>query len=211
MLRLTILFWLVLSGPLWAGAWPRGKGNVFASGYTYAVPSGTYTGLYGEWGLTDKLTLGIDVGRGVSGQDKAVAFLRAPLIAPLAGHRFAWEIGAGRIAGDTVIRPGLSWGKGLDWAGRSGWVALDTVAELRTNSLAVDAKADLTLGLNINDARKLMVQIQAGAQFGDTPFLRIVPSMTFALSDRSQVEFGISQSLRGDYETGIKAALWWQF
>ena len=155
--------------------------------------------------------MGVDVGRGVSGQDKAVLFLRAPLIAPNAGHHFAWEIGAGRIAGDSVIRPGLSWGKGVDWAGRSGWIALDTVAELRFGSLAVDAKADLTLGLNINEARKLMVQVQAGAQFGDAPFLRIVPSMTFALSDRSQVEFGISQSLRGDYETGIKAALWWQF
>ena len=211
MLRLALCVFLLCSGPVWAGAWPRGKGNVFVAASTYAVPSGAYTGIYAEWGVTGRLTLGLDIGRGVSGQDKAVVFLRGPLIAPRAGHHLAWELGAGMIAGDRVLRPGLSWGKGADLAGRSGWVALDLLTEIRIRTAAIDTKADVTLGLNINDARKIMLQLQMGAQFGDEPFLRLVPSMTFAVGKRGQVEIGLSQSLRGDFETGLKAAYWINF
>lgn len=211
MLRLAMILWVVLSGPAVAGAWPRGKGNVFIAGSTYVVPGGTYTGMYAEWGVTDRLTFGVDLGRGVSGQDKAVAFLRLPLLHSRNGHRVAWELGAGVIADNTVIRPGISWGKGIDWAGRSGWAALDIVAEMRTQTLAMDTKADLTLGLTINDTRKIMLQLQAGAQHGDEPFLRLVPSLAFALSDRTMIEIGISQSLLGQRETGLKAAVWFTF
>lgn len=211
MLRLAMILWMVLSGPSFAGAWPRGKGNVFVAGSTYIMPGGTYAGIYAEWGLSDRLTLGLDLGRGVSGQEKAIVFARAPVIETRNGHRIAWEVGAGVIAEHTVIRPGLSWGKGIDWAGRSGWAALDLAVEVRTQTLAIDAKADLTLGLTITDARKIMVQLQAGAQHGDDPFLRLVPSVTFALSDRTKLEIGISQSLLGQGETGIKAALWFTF
>ncbi|MFD1511546.1 hypothetical protein [Lacimonas salitolerans] len=211
MLRLAMIIWLLLSCPALAGAWPRGKGNVFVASSTYVLPSGAYTGLYAEWGVTERLTLGLDLGRGVSGQDKAVAFVQAPLIRPVAGHHFAWQIGAGVIAGDTVIRPGLSWGKGIDWAGRSGWAALDAVAEVRTETLAIDYKADLTLGLTLSDARKIMLQLQTGEQHGDDPFLRVVPSVTFALSRRARLEIGLSQSLQGARETGLKAAIWVAF
>ena len=211
MLRLAIMLWLALASPLAAGAWPRGKGSAFAVGYTYVLPSGAYSGIYGEWGMTDRLTLGVDVGRGVSGQDKSVAFVRAPLWSPGWGHRFAVEIGAGRIAGHDVLRPGLSYGKGFDWAGRAGWIALDTVAEIHVDTLAVDGKADLTLGLSVNEHRKLLLQLQGGLQYGDEPFLRLVPSMTFTLSDRMRLELGLSQSLRDDRETGLKAAVWLEF
>lgn len=211
MLRLAIMMWVMLSTPLVAGAWPRGKGDVFVVGYSYLVPSGTYSGIYGEWGLNDRLTFGLDLGRGVSGREKAILFLRAPLWSPGKGHRFAVELGAGRIAGRDVLRPGLSYGKGFDWAGRTGWVALDAVAEIHTETLVIDGKADLTLGLSVNENRKLMIQLQAGAQFGDAPFLRVVPSMTFAVSDRMKLEIGLSQSLRGHREAGIKAAIWLEF
>ena len=107
MLRLAIMLWLALSPPLLAGAWPRGKGNVFAVGYSYVLPSGAYSGIYGEWGMTDRLTLGVDVGRGVSGQDKSVAFVRAPLWSPGRGHRFAVELGAGRIVLNTTEDEGF--------------------------------------------------------------------------------------------------------
>lgn len=92
MLRLAMIIWLLLSCPALAGAWPRGKGNVFVASSTYVLPSGAYTGLYAEWGVTERLTLGLDLGRGVSGQDKAVAFVQAPLIRPVAGHHFARNV-----------------------------------------------------------------------------------------------------------------------
>ncbi len=211
MLRVIVMIWLVATGPAWAGAWPRGKGNVFVTTSTYVTQMGTYTGIYAEWGASDRLTFGLDVGRGVSGEDKAVVFMRLPMLGRLSSHTFAWEIGVGEIAGEKVLRPGLSWGKGFDFAGRAGWAALDTVAELRIDTLATDLKADLTLGLTITDRRKVMMQVQAGVQDGDEPFLRLVPSITFGLSERAKMELGFTHDLFGVQDTGVKAALWYEF
>ncbi|MCM2561727.1 hypothetical protein M8756_04510 [Lutimaribacter sp. EGI FJ00015] len=211
MLRLAVIFWLMMAGPLWAGAWPRGKGNVFVTALTYLTQNGTYSGIYAEWGLTDRLTLGLDVGHGVSGEEKAVAFLRLPMLERLSNHEFAWELGLGEIAGEKVIRPGLSWGKSVELAGRPGWIAVDSVAEMRTETLATDYKADLTLGLTVTDRRKIMMQFQAGVQSGDEPFLRLVPSITFGLSNRTQLEIGLTHDLLGVRDTGIKAAVWYEF
>jgi hypothetical protein len=46
MLRLALIMWLIWAGPLWSGAWPRGKGNVFVATSTYVAPDAAYTGLY---------------------------------------------------------------------------------------------------------------------------------------------------------------------
>jgi hypothetical protein len=155
--------------------------------------------------------LGLDIGRSVAGRDKAIVFLRGPIVNDLAGHYLSWDIGLGRIAGEPVVRPGLSWGRGLTFAGRSGWAAIDMLAEMRLVTHEVDYKADLTLGIDLSDRRKLMLQVQSGVQAGDEPFVRLVPSVVFRLSRRTLFEFGITQDMRGARATGIKAALWLEF
>lgn len=211
MLRVLIMLCVLAAPPLNAGAWPRGKGDVFASALSYTAAGQTYSGIYLEYGLTDRLTLGLDLGRGVSGRNKAVAFLRLPLMKPRKGHNLAWELGVGQIANHPVLRPGLSWGKGVSVAGKNGWLSADILSELSLDTGQADHKIDLTFGLNVTDRHKAMVQLQAGAQWGDAPFLRVVPSVVFDIGQTTKFEFGVTQSLRGDYETGVKLALWMTF
>lgn len=211
MLRLLCLLAILWAPQATAGAWPRGKDRVFVSALTYATQLDSYTGIYAEWGMSDRLTFGVDIGRAVSGKEKVVLFLHRPLDLPLGAARLSFGIGAGQIAGQTVLRPGLSWGRGITLGDRVGWLALDLIAEVDTDSRSVDAKSDATFGLSWTDRITAMLQLQGALEQGDEPVLRVVPSLAFDMGQGKKVEFGLTQSLRGPRETGIKLALWLDF
>ena len=214
---LALALTLLLPGLAAAGAWPREKGTGFASATSYLswaqdyttwvsyAPAARYDTLYLEYGLTDRWTVGLDLGRSVSGGTKLVAFVRYPLGERL-GIQIAPELGIGQIEGKTVIRPGLSLGKGV----ARGWAAADFAAELFPETGNADAKLDLTLGMNLG-ARRAMVQFQTGQQTGDEAFLRIVPSVTTPLGKRFDLELGVSYGVLGDTSMGLKLGLWTEF
>ena len=211
MLRLALCLVMLAAAPLHAGAWPRGKGKAFVSALTYATEFDTYTGLYAEWGVSDRLTFGLDLGRAVSGNAKAVGFLRLHMGDDSRRTRLAWEMGLGRIDGRAVLRPGVNWGRGLRLAGRDGWVAADSVAEVFLDTGEIDVKTDLTFGLALTARQSAMIQLQAGARHGDDPFLRLVPSVVSDIGRNTRLELGITQSLLGARETGVKLAVWMAF
>ncbi len=217
MLR-AVIFFLMMAGPAFAGAWPRGKGNVFMTFSAYGtamhdLAGSAYGGLYLEYGLSDKLTMGVDAGHGVSGLSKTIIFLSYPILSTENGHRFAAELGMGEIAGDPVLRPGLSYGRGFSTkGGKSGWVSVDTVAEIRLLSGLTDYKADLTLGLNRNNRIKHIFQLQLGASAGEPLFARAVPSVVIGLGKTSHFEIGLTAPLSGhDKNLGLKLAFWRAF
>ncbi len=221
MLRWLFLLVCLLPACAQAGAWPRGKGNIFVTSSTYL----TYTGgpvpigfgaIYVEWGATDKLTIGLDMGRGVSGKSKIVAFARYPVGKLDGKHRFALELGAGQLASGNVLRPGFSYGMGFKNKLGSGWISVDTVAEIGLNSGFTDLKTDITIGLQPRPRLKTMVQFQAGLRENDPAFLRIVPSVVWELRERKKkqkrnVELGLTHGLIGPSETGLKFSLWQEF
>lgn len=232
-LRYVILWLCLFCTPVWAGAWPREKGNVFASLSHWAArdQSQSYTALFAEWGVTQHLTLGVDAGRAVSGASKAVIFLRAPLHG-FGGPAVAAEIGLGQIAGKAVFRPGLSFGHAIAGRKGKGWLAFDGVLELDIEDHDIDLKADITLGYTppARDAAQdprwsVMVQLQTGLvdvedrlillrDQGVTPdpsFLRIVPSVTYRVRDNIDLELGFFRSLTGSDEQGLKIGLWSRF
>lgn len=236
MIRLSVFLLVLMASPLWAGAWPRGKGEGFASlSHWQAAPTGangpgSYTALFAEYGLTNWLTFGLDTGRSVSGETKAVLFMRASLDNS-GGGPVAFELGLGEIAGQPVLRPGLSFGRSLEGTLGAGWLSVDTVLELDLETQAVDIKADVTLGFaphSTNGAPSdwtLMLQVQTGLvdlehslmtlqQTGIRPepsFLRIVPSLTYRLGDRADLELGYYRSLTSNDERGIKLGIWTRF
>lgn len=211
--RLLLLFLICLgcAGMAQAGAWPRAKGDVFLSLSTYSGDGGGYTGIYGEWGATDRLTFGADLGRSVAGASKTVVFARIPLWQQPSGHVLSAELGLGQIDGNPMLRPGLSWGKGLTCAHRSGWVGIDTLAEIDLYTFTLDVKADLTFGLSLSDARMMILQLQTGMKAGDDPFARIVPSLVFGRGGKRRLELGVTQGLWGDRDSGVKIAVWTEF
>ena len=196
---------LILLALLWpamtqAGPWPRapGTGLAVASVYVGTPLAQPYAGLYAEFGLMSGVAGGVDTGRAVSGSVKAVAFLRRSVRLPGdTGVVAAAEIGLGRIAGQAVLRPGLSLGHGLEEWLDGGWLAVDTVAEIGLERSTFDIKTDVTFGLRLDERRNAMVQLQTGQSAGDPRFARLVPSVVTELRSGMKLELGLTQSLRG--------------
>jgi len=110
---------LYLPSLLTAGPWPRGEGNVFLSSSAFLTwPAGRvpeapdiYGSGFAEYGLTDRLTLGLDIGSpDYMNMDrlKAVGFVKYSLSAPEAIHQVALDLGGGTDQGTGVIRLGAS-------------------------------------------------------------------------------------------------------
>lgn len=204
-----------------SGAWPQEQGHGFASTDMRlsrpqnALRDGrisTYNTLYLEYGLTDRITLGLDLGRSVSGDDKAVAFLRYPLPSPDPDTKLALEIGMGRIGDTRVLRPGLSLGRSFEVRDQVyGWLAADAVAEYDRDLGQIDYKLDVTLGVTFANRRKVFVQLQSGAPHGRESFVRIAPSVVLPLGHNRHVELGLTVGLKGDDQLGIKFGLWQKF
>lgn len=201
-----------------AGAWPREKGSGFLAAATrlsasdIAGPYGLYSTTYLEYGLGRKWTLGFDLGHGISGQTKAILFLRHPIREPEGGMIIAAELGLGTVAGEITLRPGLSMGRGLSFAnGRSGWFALDSYAEFRLESGRTDLKADLTFGVNQSERLKTILQLQAGVSQGDPSFIRFEPSLVLRTGQSTHVELGLSAGFSGEDRYGLKLGLWRDF
>ncbi|EBA08288.1 hypothetical protein [Sagittula stellata] len=205
--------------PARAGAWQRAKGAGFAmvsaqvswpqdlSNGNGLAPTEDYQTFYLEYGLRPRLTLGLDLGRSVSGGDKTVVFFQVPLRDRDTGPKVALQMGLGRIDSDDVVRPGLSVG----WGRERGWLSIDMLAEMHAGTGRHDLKLDVTWGRNLAQDRKLIVQMQSGLRHGDPAFARIVPSYVVPLGRRLKAEIGGSYGLAGDSSMGLKFGLWTEF
>lgn len=204
-------------GPLHAGAWPRGEGNHFLSttmrvaASTLDGPFFTYNTFYYEYGLTDRITIGTDLGRAVSGEIKAIAYARLPILQGSGRNKIAIEIGFGTIAGNTVVRPGLSLGRGINTRWGHGWLALESVAEIAVKTNQVDYKADFTIGVDVRPKIKLIMQLQTGAPSGDPYFARLASSVVVKISRKSHIELGMTTGLVSDNQIGLKIGMWREF
>ncbi len=214
----TIAFCLCASF-VQAGAWPREKGSSFFSmsvrlGWPQDVthwisndPTDQYRTAYFEYGLTDKVTLGFDLGNSVSGDGKAIGFVQFPLRNQDTGPKVALQFGLGQISGDRVVRPGLSIGWGL----KKGWIGIESFMEMRADTGVSDYKVDFTWGRNLAKDRKLIMQLQTGIQHGDPAFARIAPSVVFPVHKRIKLETGATYGLTGDSSMGLKLGFWTEF
>jgi hypothetical protein len=217
-LRLMLALSLTIpGGNAAAGAWPREAGKTFLATHvrlswprdiatwTDPSPTRTYRTLYVEHGVTDALTLGLDIGHAVTGNDKTVVFLQLPLVRT--ETKMTAQLGFGRIAEERIVRPGLSIGRGRE----RGWMTADVFAELSLESGRRAYKADLTWGRNLSRDRKLILQMQLGMTGTDPAFARFAPSYVFPVTDRVKFELGAMVGLRNDEAVGVKLGFWSSF
>lgn len=212
-LRIGLILCLALTGgAAWAGAWPRTKGELFMAPSFRLTTSAARTtgdgGLYLDYGLTDRLSVGLDWTRSLNGAGKTIAFLRWPL--RQGRLMIGAELGLGQNAGRVVVRPGLAFGRGFMLADRSGWISAEAQAELDRQGRR-DLKADLTLGIALTARLTGMMQLQAGQPARDPQYLRVVPTLLWQVRKGTQVEFGLTQPVRGGGAAAIKLGLWYRF
>lgn len=213
---------IVLAGAQQAqsGAWPREKGSGFAANSLTATEGKDYTGsLYAEYGLTDRLTLGLDVtaeidALGVITGDGTL-FLRVPLSAPDAPNKWAMHLGLGARYEELEFLPSaevaLAWGRGIQWGQRYGWLAVDASYNVAQSPALATTKIDATFGMGLGETTKGMLQI-FNTREGDDFTAKLAPSLLYSPKNLPYtLQVGFEVPLNYEDDTALKLGLWLDF
>ena len=201
-----------------AGAWPRERGQSFASvsveSPLYGLGGGRYASLYYEYGLTERTTLGLDMGRDdQTGEVSAILFLRQPLGATAGRNLWAFELGAG-VTGSgglatLTLRPGLSWGRGYQAAWASGWMGVESTYAMRLDGSTL-GKVDTTFGVSHRNGSLSMLKVQYEKPSGQSGSIAIAPAVALKLGRRGFLELGLRHRPQ-DRATLAKVGIWIAF
>jgi hypothetical protein len=222
--------------PAAAGPWGRDAGEFFLS-FTLtgeetraALSTGrlepeTTVSAYGEFGLGNRLTAGIDLNWGEVSQ-MAVVFARRTFTPPDAAWQVALDAGAGMRAVDgqptqTLLRFGASVGRGFGgWQGRlgriaaghdGGWMTLDASALVDPEGDDVIWQTEATLGVNLGTRWRGILALKAEEWPGADPVLTARPSLVFELGEGTALQAGMHAGLAGSDAVGASLALWREF
>ncbi|WP_373635174.1 hypothetical protein [Yoonia sp. SS1-5] len=217
---MTILVMAGLAQMAQAGAWPREKGQVFiASGGNFLLSDGAELPVhydptfYAEYGLSDRLTVGLDYHTADRGRiNTGFVFARFPLDITTGPNRLAAGFALGARVDEfnpveRLLRGSLSWGRGLE----NGWLSIDASATYGTIDQMYRPKADFTWGMNVNDRWTTAAQLQTGQGFNDDYYAKINPSISYRINDHYRVSLGLVKALTGDEGGAIKLDLWSTF
>ena len=222
MIRAAILsIWLCHAGAVaQAGAWPREAGEVFLSfGGNVALFGGATRPvhydptLYLEYGLTERLTLGLDGYTADAGRAGSLfGWLRLPW-RPGEGDD-VWAVSAG--LGSTLLpdgdqeattRLGLHWGRGL----HSGWLALDAQGQIGVTRLSHQAKLEGTWGARLTPRWTGLMQAQVGYGLSGDIYAKLGGAAVLHATDRIDLRLGLTRALTGDRGGGLTLETWWRF
>jgi len=215
---LSMIFCLAHS--VQAGPWLREQGSSFTSvSVTGNFALDTTSQTFIEYGFTDHTTLIANVTLrrprfDLEGGAATVSFRHA-ISVPEGPSKWAYELGVGASWTGTEVSPhlrtGLSWGRGMELSGTSGWMTVE--GELIWDLLygLHVAKIDTTAGLNLTDRTSAMLQIYTG-HTALTSTATIAPSLVFTPKNGAfRIQIG-TESLLGDFSnSAVKIGLWRTF
>ncbi|MFN4100665.1 MAG: hypothetical protein ACK4GT_12895 [Pararhodobacter sp.] len=233
MFRSALILVLMLAPALAAGGpWPREVGQTFLSLSSERDRAGnSYSSIYAEYGLRDRLTFGAEIGRNGVGDVTALVWAQRPLDDGEGPNRFSLQTGAGVLRrGDQTLpmaQGALYWGRGIEgWMG-GGWMSAQML--VRMTAAQPDAapapvslagglqmterlvKSELTLGLRPRDRlmviNSLFLEDSADAAFS----ARLASSLVFDVRGALKIELGAIQPLRGEAERAVKLGSWIEF
>jgi hypothetical protein len=218
-----------------AGPWARGEGNTFLSlAYELTVdPDDPYLRLnheilvYGERGLTPRLTLVLDgaldisdsmagdVFTGIEGDGHTlIGALNFSLAAPDAAHQFALLGGLGKTsdAGGSETYPvlGASWGRGFETPWGGGWTTVE--AQYRAaDAYRALSKLDMTLGIRPGEKSLFYGQLRLANSPGSEPTARLATNLVLEMTSTLKAELGLLYGLSNDDMVGLRSGIWLEF
>lgn len=215
---LTLLYFLPSASQ--AGAWLRETGTGFVSlSFGATRLSDTTNALYLEYGLTENVTIGLDISAFTNSQDVRNGFgnlfIRRNLGPTTGPHRFAYEIGIGGLWGSDMrlptVKTGISWGYGFTQNDRPGWVNLD-VAYINEPEMGQHiAKLDGTLGLDLTDFTAGLLEFTLSEQNNDA-YGAVMPALLFKPKGRAfNVKVGAEIPYKETEKSALKLGLWHRF
>ncbi len=178
----------------------------------------TEQGFYAEYGLRPNLTIGATGTYVPNESGEAQVFLRFPLNNKDQVSKLSAEFAIGAKTLDTVnfdpfLRTTLSWGRGLQMFGKTGWVNVDGSVQWAVggNDSPHLFKLDATLGLNLTERVQIMGQTFFEAdRFGDS--LTIGPSVIYTFkSGKQSLVVGFEHRSGRQPRDVLRAGLWYRF
>ncbi|EEX08525.1 conserved hypothetical protein [Ruegeria lacuscaerulensis ITI-1157] len=221
MSRLLLLLLAILLGPapVNAGAWLRQKDSSFSAlsvtGYRETNGSAQFKyALYSEWGLREKLTIGLDAEEHQLGYGHALLFARLPVADLGVAGRLAAEFGIGahhqQLQAWALYKATLSWGKGFQTGYGGGWLAVDAALEYRTHN-ALFRKLDLTAGFSSQRRIDPMLQIET-AYVPGRPFYWSARPSVLIRPDTGPNTWVLGLERTADRRSiGVRFSLWREF
>ena len=203
-----------------AGAWLREKGRGFASS-SLAIDGDNEvsTSAYLEYGLSEWLTMGGDFYYGSDlttfQEGSGIVFLRFPLGPADRVNKFAAHLGLGtrytQLEFLKAAEVGLSWGRGLQWGDRYGWVNVDGSLNEAEEPAERRVKLDGTVGFGLTERSKVMLQVFNTFEGGET-YSKLAPSWLFAPGGGpTTFQVGFEAPLSGGGDTTLKLGVWIDF
>ncbi len=220
-----LLLLLAATGPADCGAWARGAGKTFTS-LKGAVPSDERSveaatlSLYGEYGLTSRLTLGSKYDRLDPVQGAAELFVRWNAARPDAPLQMAAELGVG-LTLDYSRRVPVEWtdrtlliaavhaGRGFATRFGNGWVDIRLGGRFPLNEDPARGKFNALAGI---DLTRLLAMIELRSDFGrNDVYATIGPAAALKLGDRLHLTAGIQFDAAGSEAPHIEIGTWFAF
>lgn len=236
-IRGLALLSILLAGTGHAGPWPRDPGAVFLSLSTERDSEGnSHTGLYGEYGLNPRQTLGFELGHTNVGETGVTVWVQRALDDGSGPNRWAVSMGMGGFARDGKVDlvglAGAAWGRGFQRFG-GGWMTIEArikfaaiqqeVEEPEIENVVyegdaltyltpeVTAKAEATLGLRPTSSMRIINQLRLEHR-DDTGFsARLASSLVHDLAGPAKLELGVVAPISGPGEMAFRLGTWLEF
>ncbi|WP_374299955.1 hypothetical protein [Paracoccus sp. (in: a-proteobacteria)] len=228
------ILWLLLAGTGHAGPWPREAGHSFMSLSGERDDAGnSYTGLYAEYGLSRRRTLGLEVSHTNVGETSAMLWYQKSLDGGAGPNKLAYSMGIGAIRRDGELLPlsqvALMWGRGFSGPWDGGWLTAEarlkvagkteevTVREGLTSieyaylTPEIVSKLDLTVGLRVTPDWAVVNQLRLEARKDDDSSAKLASSVVYDLSGPARLEIGFVAPLTGPSEPAVRIGTWLEF
>jgi hypothetical protein len=219
------LLLVVVAGPALAGAWPREPGGVFLS---FRLEDDGDASLYGEYGLTRRITLGgqlstderheppdrLDLPPPRDG--RAGAFARLAVGSVEATHRFAVSLGVSAPP-DTVgmatrprLEAGLHWGRGFESALGGGWAT--ATARLLRDPGQDRPITDLSALVGLRPAPRTMAMLAVSRWRDEVgTYWKVAPSAGYELGTNLWIVPQVTSEFGDATETRASLSFWLSF
>lgn len=239
----SVLARLILAGAVLAGLmpgdaaggpWPREAGRAFVSLTQERDRAGNaHVGLYAEYGLTRRRTLGLEIGHADVGETTAMLWYQRSLDGGTGPNRLSWSTGLGAIRRNGELLPtsqaALMWGRGLQGPWDGGWITAEgrvkvsgktETVRMRQGLSVVEyayltpdavAKLDLTLGVRPTPVWSVVNQLRLESAKGRAFSAKWAASVVRDLPGPLRIEAGVVAPLTGPGEAAARIGTWLEF
>ncbi|MTD99309.1 hypothetical protein GIY56_03305 [Paracoccus sp. YIM 132242] len=228
------ILWLLLAVTAHAGPWSRDPGHSFIALSGERDDAGnSYTGLYTEYGLSRRRTVGLEVSHTNVGETSAMLWYQKSLDRGEGPNKLSYATGIGVIRRGGELLPlsqaALMWGRGFSGPWDGGWLSAEARVKVagKTEEVTVRqgltsiqyayltpeivTKLDLTVGLRPTPLWAVVNQLRLEAR-KDTDFsAKLATSVVYDLTGPARLEIGFVAPLAGPSEPAIRIGTWLEF